>query len=143
MAMIEQRHPAFKQLLRRWRAAHCEGGLPSAGTLCPAQLADLARVTVTLSADEDGAGMTIASSGEAVDALYGVSLTGSAAARLTPDRDDAEREARCAIETGRPLLIEDELCATGGRQRIARLYLPLANNDGSPDGVLCGVVALA
>jgi hypothetical protein len=44
------------------------------------------------------------------------------------------------MESGRPLLIEDELRGFDRRRRIARLYLPLTNDDGSPDGVLCGVV---
>jgi hypothetical protein len=45
--------------------------------------------------------------------------------------------------TGRPLLVEDELRAADRRLRIARLYLPLGNDGGTPDGVLCGVARSA
>lgn len=140
MALIEQRHPAFNGLMRLWRERATDGGLPSASGLKRAELAEFAGVTVMLAQGASGEGLVIADSGGEVDALYGAALAGRPAARLSPERDDAEREARTAIATRRPLLIEDELCAADRRCRIARLYLPLANDDGSPDGVLCGVV---
>jgi len=40
-------------------------------------------------------------------------------------------------------VIEDELRVGDRRRRVARLYLPLANADGSTDRVLCGVVAVS
>ena len=46
------------------------------------------------------------------------------------------------IETGRPLLIEDELRQSGTGCRVARLYLPLACDEGSAERVVCAVVAL-
>lgn len=143
MALIEQRHPAFGDLMRLWRARSVDGALPLASALVPAELAELADVTVMLALENGGEALVIAESGDGVDALYGDSLAGCPAARLSPERDDAEREARTAIETRRPLLIEDELREVDRRRRIARLYLPLANDDGTPDGVLCGVVPVA
>ena len=97
-----------------------------------------------LTRDDDGAkSLTIAASGADVDALYGEPLTGASVDRLAPRRGDAHREAWSAIETARPVVIEDDLTVGGERRRVARLYLPLVNDDGSTDGVLCGVVAAA
>lgn len=143
MALIEQRHPSLGGLMRLWRERSIDGALPPASALGPAELAELASVTVTLAENAGGDELVIAQSGGEVDALYGAALAGGPAARLSPERDDAEREARTAIATRRPLLVEDELRAAQERCRIARLYLPLANDDGSPNGVLCGVVAVA
>lgn len=143
MALIEKRHPAFRGLIRLWRSRASEDALPRASALTPDQLADLAGQTVMLTLDSNGDQLVIAESGSAVDALYGAAMRGRPAAGLSPERDDAEREARAAIAAGRPLLIEDELPDAGTRRRIARLYLPLSHDDGSPDGVLCGVVAVA
>ena len=85
MGLIEERHPAFKRLMRLWRDAQVSQAPPPSSGL--------------------------------------------------------GRSALAASRSGRPLLIEDELPSP--RRRIARLYLPLSNDDGSPDGVLCGVVAIA
>ena len=84
----------------------------------------------------------IAESGAMVDALYGETLAGRGVASLSASRGDAAEEAWSAVETGRPLMIEDEMIGAQRRRRIARLYLPLSNDDGSRDGVLCGVVAM-
>lgn len=143
MPLIEQRHPAFAQLMALWRLGAQDTALPLARALAPNALAAIGRSTVLLAGDSRDGEMTIAESGAEVDALYGLALTGASVACLSPERDDARREARTAIETGRPLLVEDEVPARGERRRVARLYLPLANDDGSPDGVLCGVVAVA
>ena len=142
MSLIEQRHPKLGQLLRVWRA-HChDETLPSVGLLTLETLAELAPSTVLLTRDGDGAeSLTIASSGAEVDALYGEPLAGAPVDRLAPRQGDAHREAWSAIETARPVVIEDDLTVDGQRRRVARLYLPLVNDDGSADGVLCGVVA--
>ena len=144
MSLIEQRHPRLGRLMKVWRA-HCrDEALPPASALAPAALADLAPITVLIASTANGARqLTIAASGAEVDALYGESLAGAPVARLTPMRGDAEAEAKAAIETARPVVIEDELRAHGRACRVARVYLPLANDDGSPDGVLCGVAAIA
>ncbi|MEH3158372.1 MAG: hypothetical protein PGN08_05185 [Sphingomonas taxi] len=139
MGLIEERHPAFKRLMRLWRDAQVSEAPPPSSGLDRSALADLADVTVTLVCDD--ADVRIAESGDAVDALYEVALGGASAERLTPKRGGAAEEALAASRSGRPLLIEDELPSP--RRRIARLYLPLSNDDGSPDGVLCGVVAIA
>ena len=144
MSLIAQRHPKLGRLMQLWRS-HCRGAaLPPASALEPAALAELAPLTVLITRTANGADrLTITASGAEVDALYGESLTGAPAARLTPARGDAEQEAWSAIETGRPVAVEDELPADGRRTRVARLYLPLASDDGSPYGVLCGVAALS
>lgn len=142
MTLTEQRHPALGGLMRLWRTLRSDDGLPPASALRAADHAELARMSVMLAMDESAGMLVITESSEAVDALYGVALAGRPAAQLSPERDDAEQEARTAIATGRPLLIEDELRGAR-RRRIARLYLPLANDDGTPDGVLCGVVAVS
>lgn len=144
MSLIEQRHPRLGQLLRVWHS-HCHGdGLPSASALVGDALSELAPSTVLLRPAEDAADrLTIATSGAEVDALYGEALTGAPVERLAPVRGDANSEARSAIDTARPVVIEDELRVGEHRRRVARLYLPLANDDGSADGVLCGIVAVS
>lgn len=144
MTLIEQRHPRLGRLVQVWRR-HCDGeSLPSARAFAPAALADLAPLAVLITRTTNGARqLTIAASGTEVDALYGESLAGASAMRLAPTRGDAEEEAWSAIETARPVVIEDELRTHGRPCRIARVYLPLANDDGSPDGVLCGVSAVS
>ncbi len=142
MGLIEERHPAFKRLIGLWRDAQSDELPPPADALCRRALGDLARVTVVL-AQCEGDDLIIAESGEMVDALYGEPLTGRDVASLSAARGDAAEEARSAVATGRPLLIEDEMAAAPTRRRIARLYLPLSKEDGSRDGVLCGIVATA
>ena len=144
MSLIEQRHPKLGQLLRVWQS-HCQGdGLPSANALVGDALSGLAPSTVLLRPTDNAADrLTIATSGAEVDALYGESLTGAPVERLAPGRGDADSEARSAMETARPLVIEDELRVGDRRLRVARLYLPLANDAGSADGVLCGIVAVS
>lgn len=140
MGLIEERHPVFKRLMALWRSAQDGDAPPLASVLRRTKLADLASMTVTLV--HDGVDQVlITESGDAVDALYCTALSGAPAERLTPVRGNAAEEARAATSSGRPLLVEDELATP--RRRIARLYLPLSNDDGSPDGVLCGVVAVA
>ena len=143
MALIEQRHPVFNELICLWRTRLHRGGPPTADLLSRDVLASFADSTATLTMDASGDRFIIVSSGVEVDALYGAALTGAPAARLSPERDDAESEARVAVETGQPLLIEDELQCAGHRRRVARLYLPMPNGGSLPPCVLCGVVALA
>lgn len=143
MGLIEQRHPVFGRLMALWDSGRRGEALPAANCLAQAELADLAEVTVLLTPAGQEPELRIAASGGAVDALYGAPLTGATAARLTPERHDAEVEARLVMSTGRPLLVEDEVKRAEVRHRVARLYLPLANDDGTPDGVLCGVVTVS
>ena len=143
MGLIAGRHPNLDRLVTLWRARQHGAALPPARALGRDVLAELAPATVLISEQAGGDGtMVIVDSGAAVDALYGASLTGASARELGAPRSDADREARTAIETALPLLVEEDLARGGVRRRIARLYLPLAKDDGSPDGVLCGVVAL-
>ncbi len=140
MGLIEERHPALGALIALWRERQSDERPPHASVMVPISLAAVADIAVMIVAERDHGALVISDSGAKVDALYGEALAGAGAARLSPERDDAEREARAAISTGRPLLIEDELREDDRRCRIARLYLPLTNDDGSPDGVLCGIV---
>ncbi len=144
MTLIEQRHPKLGRLMRLWGEARQGNSLPPASALHPDRLADLAPLTVLLMREgDDDDTLSIASSGAEVDALYGVALAGASARDLTPVGGDADAEARSAIETARPVLIEDEIRLEGRRRRVARLYLPLASDDGTPGGVLCGIVAVS
>ena len=142
MGLIEERHPAFKRLIGLWRGAQHDELPPPAGALGREALGDLASMTVVL-AHDDGSDLIIAESGAMVDALYGEALAGRGVASLSAARGDAAEEARSALASGRPLLIEDEMSSAPARRRIARLYLPLSNEDGSRDGVLCGIVVTA
>ena len=139
MGLIEERHPALGALIALWRERQSDDRPPCASAMA-GSLEEVAEIAVMIGAEEAYGELVISDSGAQVDALYGAALTGSGAARLSPERDDAEHEARSVIETGRPLLIEDELRGADRRCRIARLYLPLVKDDGSSDGVLCGVV---
>lgn len=144
MSLIEQRHPRLGRLMQLWRAQHRGDALPPASAVVGPALADLAPATVLVSRSANGTDdLTITQSGSEVDALYGEALAGAPVQRLAPGRGDAAQEALSAIETARPVVIEDELSLESGRRRVARLYLPLANDDGSADGVLCGVVAVS
>lgn len=140
MGLIEERHPALRALLALWRERQWDERPPHASAMGTGSLAGFGEIAVMIVAEQEHGSLIIRNSGAQVDALYGAALAGSGAARLSPDRDDAEHEARSAIESGRPLLIEDELRGADRRRRIARLYLPLTNDDGSPDSVLCGVI---
>lgn len=144
MALIDERHPRLARLAALWTARRRGATLPLASALVPDRLDDLADLAVVLTAKANGADrLEITSSGATVDALYGAPLTGAPARRLAPGRGDAEAEALSAVEAARPVLVEDDLVVADHRRRVARLYLPLANDDGSPNGVLCGVVAVA
>lgn len=140
MGLIEERHPMLGALMAMWRERQCDERPPQASAMGSTSLAAAADIAVMIVAGREHGGLVISDSGARVDALYGAALAGSGASRLSPERDDAELEARSAIESGRPLLIEDELPGGDRPRRIARLYLPLTNDDGSPDGVLCGIV---
>ena len=142
MGLIEERHPAFKRLIGLWRDAQEDELPPRAGALGREALGDLAGLTVVL-AHGEGRDLVIAESGAMVDALYGEPLAGREVGLLSAARGDAGAEAQSAVASGRPVLIEDEMPGAPGRRRIARLYLPLSNDDGSRDGVLCGIVATA
>lgn len=140
MTLIEQRHPAFERLMGLWKSQQTGAALPHASAVEPALPADLAVLTVTLANSTSDPSLRIRTSGAAVDALYGDALVGAAAARLSPGAGEAEREAWTVMRTGRPLMVEDELPGGDQRRRVARLYLPLVNDDGTPDRVLCGIV---
>jgi hypothetical protein len=142
MTLIEKRHPRLARLQELWRSQRSGTPLPPASALAPERLEDLAELSVFLTHRAgEGGRLEIARSGAAVDALYGAALAGEPVQRLGSAKGNVEQEAFSAIETARPVLIEEEMVIDEHRRRIARLYLPLANDDGSPDGVLCGVIA--
>ena len=143
MSLIEQRYPRLAQLMELWLRHRRDDGPPPASALVVEIPEETASATVLLARDgAQGERLTIQTSGSEVDALYGEQLAGAPVERLAPVRGGAAEEAQAAIETARPVTVEDELHVCGRRRRIARMYLPLAGEDGSPDGVLCGVVAV-
>lgn len=143
MSLLDERHPRLGRLMQLWRAQQRGEALPPASAVVGPALEDLAPATVLVTRLTNGSDeLVIASSGSEVDALYGESLAGAPVRRLGSARGDAADEAMSAIESARPVVIEDELHLDRGRRRVARLYLPLSNDDGTPDGVLCGVIAV-
>ncbi len=128
--LIEQRHPILGALRRAWQEGRMDTGeIPDA----------LAPHIVRLHRDRDI--WHIAASGAAVDLLYGIALTGLPANLLTPGQDDSAIEVDVALESGRPLLLEDDVRLASGDRRVARLYLPLPNLAPAKPVILCGVVA--
>jgi hypothetical protein len=126
--LIEQRYPILGAVLSAWQEDRA-GELPEA----------LAPYIVRLWSDQGD--WRISASGAVVDVLYGSLLTGSASTVLTPGREGLTSEAEIAHESGRPLLLEDEISLPGGARRVARLYLPLPGADSAKKSVLCGIVA--
>lgn len=128
--LIEQRHPILGAVLRAWQEDCAD----------PAELQEALAPYVARLGREDGA-WRIDSSGAAVDALYGKSLAGAPVTGLTPGSDDGENEADVALESGRPLLVEQDIDLPDGKQRVIRLYLPLTGACAADDAVLCGIVS--
>lgn len=108
------------------------------------RLADLDDVIVVIrrSAESDGVAR-IERSGKAVDRLYGAALAGAEVGRLTPSREDAENETAIVFDSGRTLMMEDQVQLPDGPARIARLYLPFAGADGRTAGIVVGIVKVS
>ena len=143
MSLIEQRYPRLAQLMELWMRHRRDDGPPPASAVVVDVPDETASATVLLIREGTGGKrLRIITSGSEVDELYGEPLAGAPVERLAPVRGGAAEEALAAIVTARPVTVEDELHVGGRRRRIARMYLPLAADDGSPDGVLCGVIAV-
>lgn len=108
------------------------------------RLADLDDVIAVIRRPaESGGVLRIERSGRVVDRLYGAALAGEPVGRLTPSSGDAENEAAIVLGSGRTLMMEDQVQLPGGRTRIARLYLPFADDAGQVAGIVVGIVKAA
>ncbi len=140
MSLVAARYLGLTDLLTLWRSLPREE-VARASTLDNVTLRDLV-VLIGRSGEPSGAWI-IEASGAAVDALYDAPLAGKPVDRLTPGRADALREVETALETGRPLLLEDMVALGQRRRRVARLYLPLGDDKDARAQILCGVVPMS
>jgi len=140
MNLVAARYLRLTDLLTLWRSLPREE-VARASTLDNAILRDLV-VLIGRSGGPSGTWI-IEASGAAVDALYDAPLAGKPVDRLTPGRADALREVETALETGRPLLLEDMVDVGQRRRRVARLYLPLGDDRDARAQILCGVVPMS
>jgi len=140
MNLVAARYLGLADLLTLWRSLPREE-VARASTLDNVMLRELV-VLIGRSGDPSSTWI-IEASGAAVDALYDAPLAGKPIDRLTPGRADALREAETALETGRPLLLEDMVEVGQRRRRVARLYLPLGGDQDARAQILCGVVPMS
>lgn len=138
--LIADRHPVLGRLYRLWLARADGAAMPLAEAITQ-RLADLEDVTVVVhrSAGSDTM-LKVERSGKMVDQLYEIALAGESISRLTPSSEDAENEVAIVLESGRTLLMEDQVRLPGGPTRIARLYLPFADSVGLTSGTLVGII---
>lgn len=140
---MADRHPVLGRLYRVW-LARCDGAAMPLAENVTERLADLDDVIAVIRRPADsGETMKIERSGKAVDRLYGVALTGEPLSRLTPSREHAENEAAVVFASGRTLMMEDRVQLPDGPARIARLYLPFADDTGRVAGILIGIAVAA
>jgi len=140
MNLVAARYLGLADLLTLWRSLPREE-VARASTLDNVKLRDL--VVLIGRSGEPSSNWIIEASGAAVDALYDAPLAGKPVDRLTPGRVDALREVETALETGRPLLLEDMVDVGQRRRRVARLYLPLVDDKDARAQILCGVVPMS
>lgn len=127
--LIEQRHPMLGAVLGHWTGADGRSAALTAD-----RLGGLADWVVWIRPDA-GEGLLLADSGAAVRRLFGEGLDGRPAGALSTVEADVGAEAVAAMESRRPLLMEDG----PPERRIVRLHLPITEPDGSVGGVLCAV----
>lgn len=136
---MADRHPVLGRLYRVW-LARCDGAAIPLAENITERLADLDDVIAVIRrpADSDGV-VKIERSGKIVDRIYGVALTGEPLSRLTPSSEDAENEAAIVFASGRTLMMEDQVQLPDGPARVARLYLPFADDTGRVAGIVIGI----
>lgn len=140
---MADRHPVLGRLYRVW-LARCDGAAMPLAENVTERLADLDDVIAVIRRPADsGETMKIERSGKAVDRLYGFALTGEPLSRLTRSREHAENEAAVVFASGRTLMMEDRVQLPDGPARIARLYLPFADDTGRVAGILIGIAVAA
>ncbi|MGE3917640.1 MAG: hypothetical protein AB7F78_18255 [Hyphomicrobiaceae bacterium] len=137
--LIADRHPVLGRLFRIWLAGRDGAAMPRAEAIiqCLADLEDV--VVVVFRPIGSEVAPKIERSGKTVDRLYGIALAGESIGRLTPSSTDAENEAVVVLETGRTLMMEDQVQLPGGPTRIARLYLPFTDAADQVGGIIVGI----
>jgi hypothetical protein len=137
--LIADRHPVLGRLYRVWLARTDGAAMPLAEAITQ-RLADLEDVIVViLRPSGPGATPKIERSGKLVDQLYGIVLAGEPISRLTPSSENAENEAAIVFESGRTLMMEDQVELPSGPTRIARLYLPFSDAVDPVGGIIVGI----
>lgn len=132
--VLERRHPALGELLRLWRA---QGGLSA--ELGPRALRLHAPTTAQFDLVDDGR-LVPSRVGEGLIILGVTERQGAVQPRPVLRQWEIEAEARVALETRSPVLLEDGPLT----HRVARLHLPLfAKIQGNVVGVLCGAVLVS
>ena len=140
---MADRHPALGRLYRIWLAHNEDAGPPLAENIA-GRLADLDDVIVVIRRPaESGEVPKIERSGQIVDSIFGAALSGQPVGRLTPSSDHAENEAALVFESGRTLMMEDQVALAGGPARVARLYLPLVDKSGEVMAIIVGVTKVS
>ena len=140
---MADRHPVLGRLYRLWLARGDGAALPLAGNIA-GRLADLDDVIVVIRRPaESGEVPKIERSGQIVDSIFGAALSGQPVGRLTPSSDHAENEAALVFESGRTLMMEDQVALAGGPARVARLYLPLVDKSGEVMAIIVGVTKVS
>ena len=140
MNLVAARYLGLADLLTLWRSLPRDK-VARASTLYNLALSDI--VVLIGRSGEPSSTWIVEASGAAVDELYDAPLAGQPVDRLTPGRADARREVETALETGRPLLLEDMVDVGQRRRRVARLYLPLSGDNDARAQMLCGVVPMS
>lgn len=140
--LMADRHPILGRLHRVWLARAAGASMPLAETITD-RLADLDDVVVVIRRPASMDALKIERSGKVVDLVYGAALAGTDVSRLTPGRDDADNEVAVVFESGRTLMMEDEVQLAGGSARLARLYLPFADDVGQVAGLLVGIARVS
>lgn len=140
---MADRYPVLGRLYRVWLARGDGAAMPLAENITE-RLADLDDVIAVIrrQADSDGT-IRIERSGKVVDRLYGIALAGEPLGRLTPSSEDAENEAAIVFASGRTLTMEDQVQLPDGPARVARLYLPFADDAGRVAGIVIGIARAA
>lgn len=120
------------QVLEAWR----KGGEPPTWVALRASAGGLVESLCLIRWPGGDADAVIEEAGAQVVLAYGAPLAGQPVQLLTPGRMDAADEVEQARALGEPFTVEDGL-VVGAVQRVARLYLPLAEN---PSAIACAVV---
>ena len=114
-SLIGHRHPRLGEILALWQALHEANARPAAGAFAGVS-SELSAMILRLARAPNDDAWRIIGSGDAADAAYGAQLAGQLAARLSPGSEDADHEAEVTAETGRPLVIENDLPSWAGRR---------------------------
>lgn len=134
----------LKQLLEYWQSLprDCYGGLPLRSALNPTELNDiLPKLTLLKRLDKDNVMVSVL--GTESDALRTSPMIGMNAYDLaSPDTlEDTSKLYETILDKPTGAVMRETVSAKGGKeQKIASLFLPLADENGAPNYIMsCGV----